>query len=210
MRHVKKLFVLLALAGASVVAFGQTSSLSLDQRASLLLTDTGIRSKISLAANQNAAVVKIFNGYAARQGKILAKGVPAEKELSALDLETSKKLLTTLNPTQRVQLRKIGLASEGIRGLLLPDVAKELKLKSAQKEKIESMIEDAEAPEADLEAVIVRRTADVSDAKERAAIEKSYSAERRNLKKQHDEADAKILNVLTPAQRKQYAAMKGS
>lgn len=109
--------------------------------------------------------------------------------------EQEKKIAEILNKDQMTRLKQLQLQRQGVRALSQPEVANALKLSADQKSKIEAIRQEERS------ALQGLRGNGQSPEDRRAAFEKIRATRQAN--------EAKLLGVLTDAQKKQFEAMQG-
>jgi hypothetical protein len=117
--------------------------------------------------------------------------------MQAQQAEQEKKLKAILNETQWKRFSELRLQSEGVNALMREDVAKELGVTPDQKNKIQEV--QRTSMESMREAMMAARESGDMDREQMQAM----------MEKSRKETDAKILAVLTDAQRSKWTAMQG-
>lgn len=177
---------------------GEFVSEELAFRTYFYLTNRSVQDELKLTDEQKMALRKITDerNEAVRKAR---KETDPDARLAGTYAAFDKAEMATkkvLEPTQTRRLRQIYLQRAGTRSLTLPGIQKELKMAGKQVEEIRRIRQDAQAKsEALLDAA-------------RGDRDKLLQAikQRRELRAK---ADAKVLNVLTPEQKKKWAEIRG-
>lgn len=131
------------------------------------------------------------------EGRGPGQGNPEERQrFQAARQEMEKKLAEILDARQLARLKELEIQRAGTRGVLRPEVADALKLTEAQRGQIqETLRAEGEA---------------MRSAFENAQPEGDRQAMREKMQQLRAETDARVLAVLTDAQKQQFKSLQGA
>jgi hypothetical protein len=224
MRLIQAFIVLLVCVSS---ALGQLQpNVTLMEASSALLPMMKVQTELKLTATQKDQLKGVFTHYAEEAQRIVKNAKSreeAQQQIVKIREDSVKKALAILNSSQKIRLRQLGLQAYGPFAALAPDVAGELKLTAAQKQKMLTIqrqitlkaqavyTERAKAVEA------IPKPKDAKDqklvrnyqARVQATLAARSTSDQKRLKAIQEDGQKLALGVLTAAQKKQWAAMLG-
>ena len=173
-----------------------------------LLTSKIVQKELKLTEDQTAKLKEWSAGQQTKMRELFQSAGgdrdAMREKFTEFQKESAKELAEVLKPEQSKRLKQIEFQMAGIRGLMSPDMAKELDLSDDQKEAVQSTMQDMGKDMRDLgEEYGVRgfggRPADADKAKE-------FEKKSAQLTK---DATTKVMKLMTPEQTKKYEALGG-
>jgi len=227
----RRALLTLTLFLGSLLASAQVrEGIPMDVASTPLLGDNTIQTHLKLSKDQLAKLKAIFQGYgewAQKQAQsrpdTAAKMAALQKEANQRQSATGRKALEVLKPEQRARLRQLGLQLYGPFTLLAPDVSQELKITTAQRQKLLAIQSNFRKQVEDLQKLRNTQLAQIpkpknqSDekavkeymAKAQELVKKFGPADTKKLEAAKKKAEADMLAVLTADQRKRWTQMQG-
>jgi hypothetical protein len=208
---------LLAAVAVSSLALGQGD---LYANVSFSLTQPEIAKELGVSEAQTGQIERILRDYSDEQQKLSKKG-STEQAFDKLDDEYSKKIVSVLSATQQNRLRQIALQGEGPSAIARADVAQDLGVGSDVRGKIAAIAASSKAKQEDLDTKVGEKLASIPapTTKTKAALMAyenkknaayaSFKDDQKRVDELKAQNDAKILGMLTPAQKAKWQQMLG-
>lgn len=196
------LVVFACLAGAQIYTTGAPISESVAFR----LVQKAYQAELGISADQAKSISAISEAF--EQDSRSIQGGEGTK-FDQLQSSAAKKIISELTASQRARLRELAIQEVGPFALRDADVSKEVGISASQKTAIESI---SKKTASDLDALGVKIAAQIdklpSNAPEtkRREIGNAFIA---GSKRIEDEGAAKILALLTSAQKAKWKAIQG-
>jgi hypothetical protein len=225
LRDVKKMMfrkllpaaLLLASVAAGAQSLPSAPHLTITQRSSFLLLAQETRESLLLTAAQVAAINKAMFAHAQAQSKEFAQKEPNNDKLIAADAAFAAAALKPLTPAQQKSLLKAALKEVGILALGDKQIAERLGLTKDQSGMIGPMLLEVTTRNEDFSEMVAKgfehflppknEAERAEQAKQKAEIVKSYAAQKLLVDEEQAKTVAKIMAVLTAAQREQWKAL---
>lgn len=215
---------------ACALCFAQGPERTVMNASIVLLRQENVQKELKLTAQQKSAIQggfkrlnDAFRAASQKRPKNQTEASKIRADLAKLESAFLKATLATLTDPQRTRLREVAFQFFGVFCIASPEIAKEIGLSEAQKNKITTAQKALIKTAQDLQKLRqdeVRRFPQPKDPNDRKAVDeyrkkieayaKSHApGDKATMEAAKKRAEAQALAVLTPAQRTKWAAMQG-